>query len=55
MGSALRNFFENLTFSPCLRKKSELLDECNKVDFDRLDDTIWFIVASFACRPLAIT
>ena len=42
-------------FSACRSTKSELLDECNKLDFNVLDETIRSIAASFAYSPHAIT
>jgi len=49
----LRRSFVNLLFSACLRAYSELIDECNKQDFDKVMQSTTSIASSFACRPPA--
>jgi hypothetical protein len=54
-GSLLRRSIENLVFSPFLRTQSALLNDCSKVDNERIEETIRSRAISFAWLPHTIT
>ena len=53
-GIGLRTFVVDFLVPASLRAQSELVDVCNKQDFDKPDVTMILIATSFAWRPHAI-
>ncbi len=53
-GLGFRRFVANFLVSAGFRGESELVDVCNKQDFDKLDVTMTSVASSFAWGPHAI-